>query len=68
MFYPWAMYLLTVKITKTVDLPKLSLFCEVQSDVESLPSYSKPNSKVRKSCGSMLASDWLLFVVCLFVC
>ena len=43
MFYPWVMYLLTVRITEAFGLPKLSLFCNVQRDVASLPSYSKLN-------------------------
>ena len=45
MFYPWAMYLLTVRITEAFGLPKLSVFCNVQRDAASLPSYSKLNSK-----------------------
>ena len=44
-FYPWVMYLLTVRITEAFGLPKSSLFCNVQRDVASLPSYSKLNSK-----------------------
>ena len=43
MFYPWVMYLLTVRITEAFGLPKPSLFCNVQRDVASLPSYSKLN-------------------------
>ena len=35
------MYLLTVRITEAFGFPKLSLFCNVQRDVTSLPSYSK---------------------------
>ena len=34
-----------VLITKAFGLPKPSLFCNVQRDVASLPSYSKLNSK-----------------------
>ena len=34
-----------VIITKAFGLPKPSLFCNVQRDVSSLPSYSKLNSK-----------------------
>ena len=34
-----------VVITKAFGLPKPSLFCNVQRDVASLPSYSKLNSK-----------------------
>ena len=44
-FYPWVMYLLTVRITEAFGLPKQSLFCNVQRDVASLPSYSKLNPK-----------------------
>ena len=43
LFYPWVMYLLTVRITEAFGLPKPSLFCNVQRDVASLPSYSKLN-------------------------
>ena len=39
------MYLLTVIITEAFGLPKPSLFCNVQRDVASLPSYSKLNLK-----------------------
>ena len=39
------MYLLTVRITEAFGLPKLSLFCNVQRDVTSLPSYIKLNLK-----------------------
>ena len=45
MFYPWVMYLLTVRITEAFGLPKPILFCNVQRDVASLPSYSKLNLK-----------------------
>ena len=34
---------LTIRITGAFGLPKLSLFCIVQRDVASLPSYSKLN-------------------------
>ena len=34
-----------VIITKAFGLPKPSLFCNVQRDVASLPSYSRLNSK-----------------------
>ena len=37
--------ILTVRITEAFGLPKPSLFCNVQRDVASLPSYSKLNSK-----------------------
>ena len=45
LFYPWVMCILTVRITEAFDLPKPSLFCNVQRDVASLPSYSKLDSK-----------------------
>ena len=45
MFYPLVVYLLTIKITEAFGLPKPSLFCNVQRDVASLPSYNKLNSK-----------------------
>ena len=45
MFYPWVTYLLTIRIPEAFGLPKPSLFCNVQRDVASLPSYSKLNSK-----------------------
>ena len=38
-------YVLTVRMTEAFGLPKPSLFCNVQRDVASLPSYSKLNSK-----------------------
>ena len=37
------MYLSTVRITEAFGLYKLSLFCNVQRDVASLPYYSKLN-------------------------
>ena len=37
--------ILTIRITEAFGLPKPSLFCNVQRDVASLPSYSKLNSK-----------------------
>ena len=37
--------ILTVRITEAFGLPKPSLFCNVQRDVASLPSYIKLNSK-----------------------
>ena len=37
--------ILIVRITEAFGLPKPSLFCNVQRDVASLPSYSKLNSK-----------------------
>ena len=45
LFYPWVMYLLTIRITEAFGVPKLSLFCNVPRDVAFLPSYSKLNSK-----------------------
>ena len=55
-FYPWVMYLLTIRITEAFGLPKPSLFCNVQRDVASLPSYSKLNSK----CDSKEVTWYLL--------
>ena len=37
--------ILTVRITEAFSLPKLSLFCNVQRAVASLPSHNKLNSK-----------------------
>ena len=34
-FYPWVMLFLTVRITEAFGLPKPSLFCNVQRDVDS---------------------------------
>ena len=42
--YPWVICILTVRITDSFGLPKPSLFCIVQRDVASLPSYSKLKS------------------------
>ena len=56
MLYPLFMYLLTVRIAEAFDLPKPSLFCNVQRDVASLPSHSKLNSK----CDSWEAMWYLL--------
>ena len=61
LFYPWVMYLLTVRITEAFGLPKPSLFCNVQRDVASLPSYSKTEFKL-KSRGTYLVTDWLLII------
>ena len=44
LFYPWVMCILTVRITEAFGLPKPCLFCNVQRNVASLPSYSKLNS------------------------
>ena len=43
-----------IKITKAFGLPKPSLFCNVQRDIVSLPSYSKLNSKHNRWNSHML--------------
>ena len=44
LFYPLVMRILTIRITEAIGLPKLSLFCNVQRDIASLPSHSNLNS------------------------
>ena len=51
-----------VIITKTFGLPKLSLFCNVQRDVASLPSYSKLNSKCNHWNSHVILAYFLLVV------
>ena len=56
------MRILTVRITEAFGLPKPSLFCNVQRDVASLPSYSKTEFKF-KSRDAYLVTDWLLIIM-----
>ena len=44
-------------------LPKLSLFCIVQRDVASLPSYNKLNSNSSHMINSYLVADWMLIIM-----
>ena len=55
-------YAVLTVITEAIGLPKLSLFCNVQRDVVSLPSYSKTEFKF-KSCDTYLVTDWLLIIM-----